>query len=86
MGSIIQSQLQIFTLRWMKIYVMVVKFVLTVAIFDIDVVAGVVLAAFFRYGKKNWVVIDFGAKLVVPFLHKQHAGFCSGMRFEGVAV
>ena len=63
-----------------------VQLVLPVAVFDIDIITGVVLAAFFADRKEDGVVINFGTKFVVPFLHKQNTGFGAGVGLEGVAV
>ena len=63
-----------------------VQLVLSGSILEVNIIAASVFAAFFAHGKEDGVVIHFGAKFIVPFLHEQHAGFGAGMRFEGVAV
>lgn len=63
-----------------------VQLIPSVLVFEVNIIAGVVFAAFFAYGKEDGIVIHFGAKFIVPFLHEQHAGFGAGVRFEGVAV
>ena len=69
----------------------IVQFVLSAFVKDINVVTGVVLAAFLAHGKENRIVILLGAegalpRIVVPFLQEQHAGFGAGVGLEGVAV
>jgi hypothetical protein len=56
-----------------------VQLVLSVIAFDIDVIAGVVLAAFLGDGKKDGIVVYLGTKLVIPLLDEQDTGFGAGV-------
>ena len=63
-----------------------IQLVLTAAVFYIDIIAGIILAAFLTHRKQDRVVIDSWTEIIVLLLHKQDAGFGSGMGFESVAV
>jgi len=63
-----------------------VEFILSVAVLDINIITGVVLAAFFNDREENRVIINFGTLFVVTFLNKQNTRFSARVWLEGVAV
>ena len=63
-----------------------IELVGAVAVFEIDIIAGSVLAAIFADSKEDGVIFFFRAEFLIPFLHKQNTSLGASMRFEGILM